>query len=131
MKRIVSDLFVRAHGENHVARRLYRRDVDVAMRESPGLPFFQIGLDRSQVGDEFLSDRVGDRRSITVEPFKSGTQRAFARRRDLVTDRVVVTQVERAQERPKGQALEHEGAEHDLIVLTAFSVVLGTRCSRA
>ena len=91
MKRIVADLFVRAHGENHLARRLDRRDVDVAMRESPGLPFFQIGVDRPQVGDEFLSDRVGNRRSVAVEPFESGTQRAFACRNDLVPDGVVVT----------------------------------------
>ena len=90
MERIVSDLFGRSHGENHLARRLDRLDVDVAMRRSPGLPFFEIGLDRYQVGDEFLPDRVSHQRSVTIEPFESGTQRAFARRRDLVFDGVVV-----------------------------------------
>ena len=63
--------------------------------------------------DEFLPDRVCDRRSIMLEPRKPGTQGAFARGRDFVADRVIVPQVERAQQRPERQSLERERAEHD------------------
>ena len=54
---------------------------------------------------------TGDRsRSSSRKP---GTQRAFARGADFVPDRVVVAQVERAQERPERESLEGERAEHD------------------
>ena len=55
---------------------------------------------------EFLPDRFCDRRSVMIESRKAGAQGALTRSADFVSDRVIVTQVERAQERPKGESLE-------------------------
>ena len=63
--------------------------------------------------DEFLPDRLCDRRSVMLELRQPGTQGAFTRSGDFVSDRVIVTQVERAQERPQRESLERERAEHD------------------
>ena len=62
---------------------------------------------------ELLPDGVRDRRSISVEAREPGTQRAFARRRDFAADRIVVMQIERAQQRLERQPLDHQRAEHD------------------
>ena len=78
-----------------------------------GLACVALGVDRSEVRGEFLPDRVGGRRPIVVEAREPGLQRAFARRTHFVADRVVVTQIERAQERPQRQALEHQRAQDD------------------
>ncbi len=113
MKRIVADLVAGTHGENSLARRLKGSAVNVAVGESSGFPVFRIGVRRSQMRDEFLPDRLCDRRSVVLEPREPGTQGAFTRRADFVSDRVIVPQVERAQQGPERQSLEHERAEHD------------------
>ena len=95
MKGIVADLVAGAHGENRLARRLEGAAVNVAVGESSGVAFFRIGVHRSQMRDEFLPDRLGDRRSVVLEPRQPGAQGALARRTDFVADRVVVPQVER------------------------------------
>ena len=43
----------------------------------------------------------------------AGTQRAFARRAQFAADRIVVVQIERAQQRLERQPLDHQRAEHD------------------
>ena len=65
---------------------------------------------------------TGDRSSSKRR--KPGTQGAFTRRGDLVSDRIVVTQVERAQEGPSvspwmRQRAEHhrERGEHDQVAI--------------
>ncbi len=113
MKRIIADLITRTHGKNSLACRLKGSAVRVAVGESSGLPFFRIGIDRSQMRDELLPDRICDRRSITLKLRQTGTQRAFTRCTDFVSHRVIVPQVEHAQERPKRESLERERAEHD------------------
>jgi hypothetical protein len=97
MKCIIADLFTRTHGENGLTRRLKGSAVNISVGESSVLSFFGIGIDGSQVRDEFLPDRLCERRSVMLEPRKSGAQGAFTRCGDFVTDRVIVTQVERAQ----------------------------------
>ena len=72
MKRIIADLFTRTHGENSLARRLKGSVVHVAVGESSGLPFLRIGIEGSQVRDEFLPHRLCDRRSLILEPRKAG-----------------------------------------------------------
>ena len=96
MKRVIADLVTRTHGENSLARRLKGPAVKVGVGESPGFPFFSIGIDGSQMRDEFLPDRVCDRRSIMLELRQPGTQGAFTRCTDFVSDRVIVPQVEHA-----------------------------------
>src|SRR2546425_3020785 len=98
MKRVVADLFTHPHGENSLARRLKGSAVTVAVGEPSGFAFFRIDINRSQVRDEFLSDRLCDRRSVVFETRKPGTQGAFTRRGDFVSDRIIVTQVERSEE---------------------------------
>jgi len=63
--------------------------------------------------DELLPHRLGRRRSVMLEARKPGAQRAFARSTNFVSNRVIVSEVERTQEGPKGQSLDGEGAEHD------------------
>ena len=48
-----------------------------------------------------------------VERRKPGAQGSFTRRADFLSDRIIVPQVERAQQRPECQSLERERAEHD------------------
>lgn len=61
MKRIVADLVVGTHGQNGLARRPKSAAVNVAVGESPGFASFRIGVRGSQMGSEFLPDRVCDR----------------------------------------------------------------------
>ena len=96
MKRVIADLVARTHGEHGLARRLKGSAVKVAVGESSGFPVFGIGVHRSQMRDEFLPHRVGDRRSLPLEPRQTGTQGAFTRCADFVSDRVIVLQVEHA-----------------------------------
>jgi len=63
------------------------------------------------VSEKFLTGRVGERRAIFVERGKSGAQRACPRRLHLVANRIVVSQVEPAQQRTKCQSLNHERSE--------------------
>ena len=51
--------------------------------------------------------------SVVLEPRQPGAQGAFTRRTHFVANRVIVPQVERAQQRLERQSLEHERAEHD------------------
>jgi hypothetical protein len=96
MKCVIADLFTRTHGENSLARRLKGSAVHVAVGEASGDPFFRIGIDRSQVRDEFLPDLLCDRRLVMLELGKPSTQGAFTRGRYFVADRVIVVQVEHA-----------------------------------
>jgi len=68
MKRIVADLLARAHGENSLARGQNSLAVDIAVGELSGVPFFGMGIDGSQVRDEFQPDCLGGRRSVMLEP---------------------------------------------------------------
>src|SRR6266849_1732213 len=104
MKRIIADLVTRTHGKNSLACRLKGAAVKVAVGESSGFPFFRIGIDRSQMRDEFLPDCICDRRSITLKLRQPGTQRAFTCRTDFVSHRVIVLQVEHTQERPERES---------------------------
>ena len=72
--------------------------MDLAVRGGCGL---NVGAGRSlrQMCRELLSDRVGDRRVLVGKAREPGTQRAFTRRTHFAADRIVVMQVERAQER--------------------------------
>ena len=65
-----------------------------------------------QMRRELLPDGVRDRRSVVREARQSGPQRAFARRAHFAADRIVVVQVERAQQRLERQSLDHQRAEH-------------------
>src|SRR5437773_10253619 len=113
MKRIVADLVAGTHGENSLARRLKGSAVHVAVGESSGFSLFRIGIDRSQMRDEFLPYGLRDRRLVMRKPRKPGTQGACPRGTDFVSDRVIVLQVERAQKRPKCKALKRERTEDD------------------
>ena len=62
---------------------------------------------------EFLPDRFRDQRPVVLESGQAGPQRAFARRGDFMSHRIVVAQVERAQQRPEREPLDRERAEHD------------------
>jgi hypothetical protein len=66
-----------------------------------------VGIYESKVGDEFLADRICDRRIVALELRQPGPQRAFTRGTDFVSDRVIVLQVEQAQKGPKRESLEH------------------------
>ena len=77
-----------------------------AVRGLPGLAVAQLGVRGCQMRDEFLPDGLGDRRSVVLEARKPGTQGAFTRRTELPADRVVVLQIERAQERLERQSLD-------------------------
>ena len=85
----------------------------VAMRQSSRLSVSGVGLDDSQVRDELLPHRLRNRRPVAFEPRESVTQGAFAGRGHLVSDRVIVAQVERAQQRPQRESLKSQRAEHD------------------
>src|SRR5258707_7841224 len=95
MKRVVADLVAGPHGEHHLARRLKGPAVKVTVGESSG---FRIGISRSQMGSELQADRLGDGRLVMLERREPCTQGAFTRSAHLVPDRVIVPQVERAQE---------------------------------
>jgi len=113
MKGIVADLTTAAHDVRFLARRRESPPMEIAVRGSSGLSFFWIGVGRSQMRDEFLAHGLSDRRSIVVKNSKPRTQRAFTRGDHFVTDGVVVSKVERAQERAKGEALKDQRAEDD------------------
>ncbi len=113
MKGVVADLVPGAHGKNFLARRLKRAAMNVGVGESSGFSLFEIGLRRSQVRDEFLPHRLGDRRSIVLKLRKPGAQGALTCGTHFTSDRVIVSQVEHAQKRPECKSLEHERAEHD------------------
>src|SRR5438034_304321 len=98
MKGVIADLVIGAHGVNFLACRLEGPAVDVAVNRSSGFPFCGIGVRRSQMRDEFLPDRLGDRRSIVLELRKPSAQGAFTRRTDFMSDRVIVSKIERAQQ---------------------------------
>ena len=66
-----------------------------------------------QMRRELLPDGVRDRRFVVRKARESGTQRAFTRRTQFATDRIVVMQIERAQERLERQSLDHQRAEDD------------------
>src|SRR5258705_6051753 len=113
MKRVVSDLVTRTHGENNLARRQKSSAVKVAVGEASVFSFFRSGIYRTQMRDEFLPDGICDRRSVTLELRQPGAQSAFTRCSDLVSDRVIVPQVQQAQERSKSESLERERPQHD------------------
>jgi len=96
MKRIIADLVAGTHGENSLTRRVKGVSMNVAMKGSSGFSFLRVTIPGSQMRDEFLPHRLCDWRSVVFEPRKPGTQRAFARGADFVSDRVIVAQVERA-----------------------------------
>ncbi len=113
VKRVIANLFIRTHGENCLACRLKGSAAQVVVSVSSGFPIFRIAINGSQMGDEFLLHRFRHGRSVMLEFGEPGTQGAFTRSGDFVSDRVIVSQVERPQERPKGEPLERERPEHD------------------
>jgi hypothetical protein len=113
VKGIVADLVAGAHRQDRLARRLEGPAVNIAVGQPPGVAGVRRGVLGSQVGDELLPDRIGDRRSVVLDPGQPGAQRAFARGADFMADRVIVPQVEPAQERLERESLERERAEHD------------------
>ncbi len=105
MKCVVADLVTCTHGENRLARCLKRQAVAVAMSKSPGFAFFVSRRDGSEVRDESLPHSLGARRSVRLELRKTSLQRAFTRRPDLASYRVIVSQIEGAEQRPKSESL--------------------------
>ena len=60
-----------------------------------------------------MTDRVGNRRSVALEALESRPQGAVAGRGQFASDRIVVVQIERTQERLERQSLDYQCAEHD------------------
>ena len=74
MKGVVANLIAGTHGVNRLARCRKGLTVNITVSRSSGCStFFRIVIGRSQMRDEFLPDRFGDRGSIV---FKSRQARA-------------------------------------------------------
>src|SRR5258707_8976590 len=111
MKRIVADLVVGTHGENSLPGCLECSTKKFAVCGARGIACVSIRSFVSQTCRELLPDDVRDRGSVPREARKARTQRAFTRRTQFATDRIIVMQIERAQEGLERQSLERERAE--------------------
>ena len=114
MKRIVADLVAGAHGENGLPRRLQRRrDESRCARSaaaSSGLPR-SVRWPRCAVNSCRTASATGDSSCAKLaSPACNARSRAA---RSFAADRIVVTQIERAQQRLQRQSLDHQRAEHD------------------
>jgi hypothetical protein len=96
MKCSIADLFTRTHGENGLTRRREGSALNISVGESSGFRFLgSASMDPRCAMNCCLT--ASARRSLMLEPRKSGAQGAFTRCGDFATDRVIVTQVGRAQ----------------------------------
>ena len=107
MKGIVADFVVGAHVDDRLACGLKRAAMDIVVRGMPSITV-TIRIRRCEMCGELLADGVGDRRPIALEARKPGAQRACACRRELAANRVIVLQIECAQQRLERQSLNHQ-----------------------
>src|SRR4029078_9376940 len=61
---------------------------------------------------ELAPHELSDRRSVVFKARKSGTQGSFTRCIYFMTDRIVILQVQRAQQRFERQSLNRQRAEY-------------------
>ena len=97
MKGIVPDLVVGAHGEDRLPGRFQSRAIQFAVCGLRGGVEVSIRTLVCQTCRELLPEEFGDRRCVSAEACKSGTQSTFTRRGQLTADGILVMQIERAQ----------------------------------
>jgi hypothetical protein len=96
MKGVVADFVVGAHRVNSLPCRLERLTMEFDVRRARGMVCVTIGWSMAEMCRELLTDCVRHRRFVVRQARESRMQRAFTRRTQFATDRIIVAQVERA-----------------------------------
>ena len=112
MKRIVANLVVGPHLEDDTTSRVKGSPVNFVVFGALGFLVFRRGGCVTQAVDVILPHGFRRRRMIAVDCPQRGTQRPLARDAGLLTNGVIVVQVERLNERPQCEPLDDERAEH-------------------
>ena len=90
MKGVVTDFVVGTHHVNGLSCRLEGLMMQIAMRRARGMISVTACWNLCQMCRELLTDCVRNRRFVIDKARESRLQRAFARRTQFATDRIIV-----------------------------------------
>jgi len=105
VKRVVADLLAVAHSEHGLSCRLERAPMDAAVTDVKRIGRGVLLFGR-EMRDELLPHRLRYRREVVGKRGQAGAQRALAGGAQFTSDRVVIVQVERPQQRLERQPLD-------------------------